>query len=267
MLKKNVKRGLLFLLILMFCLQPFLALTKDKVVAEEDFTVNNLKAQSDMSTREVKLQWDPLPKADGYYIFRMFEGDDAMPYIAYTLKPEFNEVPEKGGFVYYLVIPFEIVGGKQVQGSYDQNTFSYTAPPATEGLSLTLQEDQVKLQWKPSSGASEYLVKRRAQNEIKETLIGKTKAIQFIDETAFDYEDGTALFYNVYPFFRGEVSLKVKRQYVHPDFRTCQSIHLRSRSPDLPTNQTLRELKHQVMSASTWRTGNGEWGKCQGLAI
>ena len=127
MVKQKTKRRILGLfLVSLMLIQPLLGFWTSKIMADETFLVSNLRTEVN-ANRQVTLRWDAHPEATGYYIFRMFDGDDSMPYIGYAMKPEYSEVPERGGFVYYLVIPFKKVGDKQIQGTYTHNTYSYTA--------------------------------------------------------------------------------------------------------------------------------------------
>ena len=143
-------RKKIFILLLAFVMS-FSLMSENIVFAKshhKDFKVRNLRTTRG-ENRQLTLTWDIVPEASGYYIFRMYDGDRYMPYIGYTLEAGFTEIPEKAGFVYYVIIPFKVdERGKQIQGTYDRNTYGYTEPPAVQGL--TAKAEDVELDFNGS---------------------------------------------------------------------------------------------------------------------
>ena len=175
-----------------------------RVLADDNFLVTNLQTEVG-AQRKVTLHWDAHPDATGYYIFRMFDGDSSMPYIAYTLKPEFSEIPSKGGFVYYVVIPFKKEGNGQIQGTYTQNTYGYTAPPATTNLRVSAGTKGIHLAWNTSAGATEYVIKRRIKGEATEKEIARRED-EFTDEESLQHGAAQPSFTTCIPCIKDGVS-------------------------------------------------------------
>ena len=179
-------------------------------LADSDNYVQNLKASVDQSTREVTVHWDKKEDADGYYIFRMFDYDDHMYYIAYTTQNEYREIPECGGFVYYLVIPFQIRDGKQYQGTYKTNTYSYTVPPKTTFFWVIRDDNEFQLHWDGCPGAVHYAVSmERNENLIDKTEIPHKFPNAPLSEQTYDFSydgpfnEGDKFVFKVQPIYEG----------------------------------------------------------------
>ena len=134
-----------------------------------------------------------------------------------------------------LVIPFQIENGKQKQGTYQTNTYSYTAPPKVENLSVLFADEKFQLLWDQSPGATSYRVAVRGPGLDEPMLLGYPDKTSWLFSGYGELHKGDKYIFTVQPLYsargitlEGPVSYTY---YIHKE-ESSPTPH-----PDVPINE------------------------------
>lgn len=133
----------------------------------------------------VRIAWEPVDYADGYYIFRKTDGEDwtddsVMAAAQGSDADTFLDDTAISGTTYvYSVAAFNT----DADGDYDENglCITYVAVPVIDAL--TIQSNGIRITWDMVEGAEKYAVLRKDSSGNWETL-GATAGQNWVDRTA-----------------------------------------------------------------------------------
>lgn len=169
------------------------------VLPKELSSVKNLEARGTGKGR-VSLEWDAVPGAEGYLIYRQI-GKSSFQYRYMVTKTSFTDTTaSEKDYNFYRVYPFYRNDFVRIDGPSTTYTYAKGTMPLTAVKNLTakgIKRGQVDLNWDAVPGADGYLIYRQIGK-------GSFKYLYMVNRT--DYNDITASqneynFYRVYPYF------------------------------------------------------------------
>ena len=142
---------------------------------------------------EIRLDWDPVPGAEGYVVWRAGEKDGEPSAVAHVRETTFTDTKVVDGTTYlYSLIAVNSSGDSPA--SHLVSATPRSAPPAPAGLTGNTGDGQVSIRWDPSEGATGYRVKRASNREGPYETVGQVETPSFSDAGVVN---GTTYFYIV----------------------------------------------------------------------
>lgn len=133
--------------------------------------VKNLKV-SGIKNGTVVMSWDPVVGADGYAVFRQGQNSTGMTYVVLATTNAYLDQGAAAGFNFYRVIPyFKDANGHHFGQSVEYKYTAVTPKPVDVNQARNYDDKSVKLTWKASPGANEYIIYRH--DAVNSTGYGK----------------------------------------------------------------------------------------------
>ena len=162
--------------------------------------VTNLKP-SGRPDGNVYVTWSPVSSADAYAVFRQKPNESKMSYIGLATVNSFLDTGAVAGFNFYRVFPYRTVGNSYELGRSIEYKYTAVVPkPVDVTSAVNYSDNYVRVTWKPSPGATEYIIYR--SDVINSTGYGKYLYVV----TGLSYQDlnpeGGLNIYRVIPRYR-----------------------------------------------------------------
>lgn len=142
---------------------------------------------------QVRLDWDPVPGAEGYVVWRAGDKDGEPAAVAHVRETTFTDTKVVDGTTYlYSLIAVNSSGDSPA--SHLVSATPRSAPPAPAGLTGTTGDGQVSIRWDAADGAAAYRVKRASNREGPYETVGQVETTSFSDTGVVN---GTTYFYIV----------------------------------------------------------------------
>ena len=167
--------------------------------------VTNLKAAASGSGR-VSLQWDAVPGAEGYLVYRQIGSGGKFEYRYIVSKTNFvDTTASKTDYNFYRIYPYYKEGDKIIAGISDKYVYATGVLPRELTSVKNLEargtgNGRVSLKWDAVPGAEGYLIYRQIGKTSFQYRYMVTKT-SFTDTTASQNEYN---FYRVYPFYKND---------------------------------------------------------------
>lgn len=216
---------------------------------------------SGTSYNSVKVSWDAVPGATGYYIYRATSASGVYKYLKSTTALSYSNTSLYTGTTYYYQIrPYRTVGRTKVFGDYSAATsVTPMLSPVATATATSTYPTKIKLTWSAVSGRTKYEVWYSTSQNGTYTLLGTT----------------TRTYYNVSslrPFQPYYYYVKVYRTVSRQKVYAAANSPIATATPVLASVTNVKTAKYSVTGNKlTWSSVSGasgyevlRWDEAQG---